>query len=70
MKVSFPFSGADMTNFGLELILNPLQFIIRSRKCQLSFVYQLLIFVGVVRIVTLNADKHPTEDGKGDGGGP
>ena len=59
-----------MTNFGLELTLNSLQFIIRSRKCQLSFVYQLLIFVGVVRIVSLKANKPPTEDGKGDGGGP
>ena len=59
-----------MTNFGLELTLNSLQFIIRSRKCQLSFVYQLLIFVGVVRIVSLKANKPPTEDGKRDGGGP
>ena len=59
-----------MTNFGLELTLNPLQFYYKVKKMLLSFVYQLLIFVGVVRIVSLKANKPPTEDGKRDGGGP
>ena len=57
LKFPVPFSEVDMTNFGLGLTLNsnPLQlyYKVKVKKMLTVILCQLLIFVGVMRILSL-----------------
>ena len=72
LKFPVPFSEVDMTNFGLGLTLNsnPLQlyYKVKVKKMLIVILCQLLIFVGVMRILSLKVNtpvSPPWKKGRG-----